>query len=305
MERVAALLRAVGAEVTTTGGHAPIRVSGHESLRAATHRLPVASAQLIGAAALAALSAEGETRIESPGPTRDHTERLLAWMGIQIERDDNVTRIVGPARPAPRSLRVAGDPSSAAAWLVAATIHRDADLTLEDVLLNPTRLAVVDVLRRMGAEIEVIPAESDGPEPTGDLRVRSAERLSAIEIRGNEVAELIDELPLLGVAMAVVEGRSELSEAAELRAKESDRISAVVAGLSAIGADVEERPHGWRVRRGTPREAEITTHGDHRVAIAFSIAALTGVADAVRLDDAACASVSYPTFWDDLAAVSA
>jgi 3-phosphoshikimate 1-carboxyvinyltransferase len=305
MERVASLLRAAGADVATTDGRAPLHISGRERLAAVTHHLPVASAQLIGAAALAALSADGETRIESPGPTRDHTERLLAWMGVDIERQGNVTTVVGPARPAPRSLSVAGDPSSAAAWLVAATIHRDADLVLEDVLLNPTRLKIVEVLRRMGAEIEIIPAESEGPEPTGDLRVRSAERLSPIEIRGDEVAELIDELPLLGVAMAAADGHSELRDAGELRVKESDRIGAVVAGLGAIGAEVEELPDGWRVRRGRPRETEIATHGDHRIAIAFAIAALAGVAETVRLDDAACASVSYPTFWNDLAAVSA
>jgi 3-phosphoshikimate 1-carboxyvinyltransferase len=305
MERVAALLRAAGADVTTTDGHAPLYISGRERLTAVTHHLPVASAQLVGAAALAALSADGETRIESPVPTRDHTERLLAWMGIDIERRGNVTSIVGPARPAPRSIKVAGDPSSAAAWLVAATIHPDANLVLEDVLLNPTRLKIVEVLRRMGAEIEIGASETDGPEPSGHLRVRSAEHLFPIEFRGDEVAELIDELPLLGVAMAAAEGQSELRDAGELRVKESDRIGAAVAGLSAIGADVEELGDGWRVRRGEPREAAITTHGDHRIAIAFTIAALAGVAAAVRLDDAACVSVSYPTFWDDLATVSA
>jgi len=305
MERVAALLRVAGADVTATDGHAPLRVTGRERLPAVIHKLPVASAQLIGAAALAALSAEGETRIESPGPTRDHTERLLAWMGVDIERQGTVTTIVGPARPAPRSLRVAGDPSSAASWLVAATIHPDADLTLEDVIVNRTRLAVVEVLRRMGATIDVHAAIDNGPEPTGDLRVRSAEHLSPVEIRGDEVAELIDELPLLGVAMAAADGHSELRDAGELRVKESDRIGAIVAGLSAIGGVVEELPDGWRVRRGKPREAEITTHGDHRIAIAFAIAAITGVAEKVRLDDAECASVSYPTFWGDLAAVSA
>jgi 3-phosphoshikimate 1-carboxyvinyltransferase len=305
MERVATLLRAAGAEATTTDGHAPIRVSGRPHLSAVRHRLPVASAQLIGAAALAALSADGETRIESPGPTRDHTERLLSWMGATIERTGHVTTVIGPTRLQARSLPVAGDPSSAAAWLVAATLHRDADVTLEDIILNPTRLAVVDVLRRMGANIEARPRETDGPEPIGDLRVRSADRLSAIEISGDEVPQLIDELPLLAVAMAAVDGHSELRDASELRVKESDRIGAVVAGLAAIGAEVEELPDGWRVSRGAPRNAEIATHGDHRIAIAFAVAALAAVAASARLDDADCASVSYPTFWNDLAAVRA
>ena len=305
MERVATVLRAAGAEVDTTDGRAPLRVQGRERLRAVTHRLPVASAQLIGAAALAAMSAEGETQIESPGPTRDHTERMLAAMGVPIERTGNVTTLTGPARPAPRSMAVAGDPSSAAAWLVAGTIHPDADLVIEDVLLNPTRLAVVEVLRRMGARIDVSPTETDGLEPTGDVRVRSVPHLAATTIAGDEVASLIDELPLLAIAMAAANGTSELRGAAELRVKESDRVSAVVAGLRAIGAEADELPDGWRVRRGTPREAEIATLGDHRIAIAFAIAALAGVAAAVRLDDAASTSVSYPTFWDDLAAVQA
>lgn len=304
MERVASMLRATGADVTTTDGHAPITLAGRARLAAVTHRLPVASAQLVGAASLAALAASGETRVEAPGPTRDHTERMLASAGVAIHRSGTVTTIEGPARPRPLSVTVPGDVSSAAPWLVAAAIHPDADVTLTGVGLNPTRTALVDLLRRMGSDIESTMAMSTGPEPVGDLRVRGGRPLSALSIGGAEVAGLIDELPLLGVLMAATEGTSELRDAGELRVKESDRIAATVAGLRAIGAEVEELPDGWRVTRGAPQEARVESRGDHRIAIAFAVAALAGVASSVELDDPECVGVSYPTFWSDLAAVS-
>lgn len=305
MERVATILRRAGADVTTSDGHAPVTLVGRDSLTATTHRLPVASAQLLGAAALAGLAATGETRIESPGPTRDHTERLLAFTGVPIERNGFTTTLMGPARPRPFSLRVPGDPSAASAWLVAGALHPGADLTLVGVGLNPTRLALVSLLRRMGAEIEMRITDDAPPEPVGEIRVRGSDPLRAVSLGGAEAAELIDELPLVAIAMAGCDGESELRDAGELRVKESDRIAAVVAGLHAIGANVAELPDGWRVRRGVPRDARVTTHADHRIAIAFAIAALTGVATGVELDDPDCAGVSYAGFWADLATVSA
>lgn len=305
MERVASILRAAGAEVTTSDGRAPMTVIGRDALSAVTHRLPVPSAQLIGAAAFAGLAAEGETRVESPGPTRDHTERLLGWTGVPIQREGWVTTLSGPARPQPFELEVPGDPSAASAWLVAAALHPDAEITVAGVGLNPTRLALLGLLRRMGAEVESRATGESGDEPIGEITVRGGHRLRGTNIHGHEVAELIDELPLVAVAMASCDETSELREAGELRVKEADRIAAVVAGLNAIGASVHELPDGWRVRRGTPRNARIATHGDHRIAIAFAIAALTGVATGVELDDPGCTSVSYPGFWDDLATVTA
>jgi 3-phosphoshikimate 1-carboxyvinyltransferase len=303
MERVASLLRAAGAEVTTADGHAPLTVVGREWLTAMTHRLPVASAQLLGAAALAALSADGETRIESPGPTRDHTERMLSAADVPVGQDGAVTTVRGPARPRPLSLTVPGDVSSAAPWLVAGALHPEAAITIAGVGLNPTRTALVGLLRRIGADVEARLSDGAGPEPVGELRVRGGQPLQPIRIGGAEVAALIDELPLIGVLMAATGG--ELRDASELRVKESDRIGAMVAGLRAIGASVEELPDGWRVSPGRPREARISTHGDHRIAIAFAVAALAGVALAVELDDSACVAVSYPTFWSDLATVAA
>ncbi|HEX2765323.1 MAG TPA: 3-phosphoshikimate 1-carboxyvinyltransferase [Candidatus Limnocylindria bacterium] len=305
MERVATLLRATGAAVATTNGRAPITVVGSERPKAVAHRIPVASAQLLGACALAALGAEGETTIEVPAEVRDHTERMLAATGVDIRRDGLVTSVRGPAHPRPMSLRVPGDPSSAAPWLVAGTLHPDADVTIVDVSLNPTRIALLDLMRRMGADVEATITDEHGPEPVGDLRVRGGAALTAVEIGGDEVAALIDELPLVAILMAAADGTSELRDASELRVKESDRIGATVAGLEAIGASVEELPDGWRVSRGLPRAGRVTTHGDHRIAIAFAVAALAGVASAVELDDPDCVAVSYPTFWGDVAEVSA
>ena len=188
---------------------------------------------------------------------------------------------------------------------MAAALHPDAQLAMVDIGLNPTRLALVGLLQRMGVEIETIVTEINGPEPVGHITVRGGNPLRAVTISGGEVAELIDELPLIAIAMASVENESEVTGASELRVKETDRIAAVVAGLESVGAEVEELPDGWRVRRGTPREARITTHGDHRIAIAFAIAAVTGVTSAVELDDPGCTAVSYPTFWEDLEAVTA
>jgi 3-phosphoshikimate 1-carboxyvinyltransferase len=221
-------------------------------------------------------------------------------MGVEIARREHVTTLNGPARPRARRLAVPADPSAATPWLVAAAIHPDADLVMRGVGLNPTRLAAVEVLREMGAQIGVAATATDGPEPVGDIRVQSGRPLRAIELSGTRVAELIDELPALAIAMAAADGTSVLRGASELRVKESDRIATTVTGLAAIGARVEELPDGWRVARGTARDASVRTHGDHRLAIAFAVAALTGVAGDVEIDDASCASVSYPSFWADL-----
>jgi len=299
MEALAALLRAMGAAVTTSEGHAPITVVGSSLLSAATHQLPVASAQLLGAAVLAGLAADGETTVSSPGPTRDHTERMLAAAGVAIRREGSVTAVEGPARPSPLRVSVPGDTSSASAWLVAAALHPDADVTITDVGLNPTRTSLLDILRRAGADVDATVRETRSGEPVGVIHARGGGRLAPVTIAGTDAAALIDELPLLGVLMAATGG--ELRDAAQLRVKESDRISTMVAGLSAMGASVEELPDVWRVTPGSPRDASMATQGDHRVAIAFAIAASAGVAASVTLDDPECVSISYPTFWSDLA----
>jgi 3-phosphoshikimate 1-carboxyvinyltransferase len=306
MERIAAPLREVGAEVRTSDGHAPLTISGRRPLTARHHQLPVASAQVLGCLTLAGLAADGTTSVTLPGPTRDHTERMLGWLGASVEREGLTTTVTGPSAYQTRDMTVPGDISSAAAWLVAAAIHPQASIRLDRVGLNPSRLAIIDVLREMGAAIEVKPepANRSGPEPAGTISLEGGRQLRAVDISGNRVADLIDELPLLSVAMASAEGESRVRGAGELRVKESDRISLVVENLAAIGARVEELRDGWTVSRGTSREAEIHTAGDHRIAIAFAIAALTGVSGEARIDDPACAAVSYPTFWKDMKALT-
>ncbi|MEZ4598064.1 MAG: 3-phosphoshikimate 1-carboxyvinyltransferase, partial [Chloroflexota bacterium] len=297
----------MGVTVDTTEGHAPIRLTGARPLRALAHRLPVASAQVLGAVTLAALAADGETTVVVPGPTRDHTERLLGWLGAPVSRDGLTTRVVGPAGFRARDIEVPGDVSSAAFWLAAAALHPDAELRIRDVGLNPSRLAIVDVLREMGAQVEVVPGDPTGPEPVGDLVVRGGARLRATRIEGARTADLIDELPMLAVVMAAADGVSEVRDAGELRVKESDRVALVVAGLRAIGADAEELPDGWRVtpRPGRPRPAHpvIETHGDHRIAMAFAIAAVSGVAEVMSATRPARRS-PYPAFWGDLATIA-
>ncbi len=311
MERVADPLRAMGADLVTTAGHAPIRVRGRRPLRSMHHELRVASAQVVGAISLAALAADGTTTIDTPAETRDHTERLLAWLGADVRREGKRTTIKGPTSMGARPLTVPGDLSSAAAWLVAGTLHPDAELLLADVSLNPTRTVIVDVLREMGADIDIVPhgdpMNGTSPEPSGDLIVRSAPRLRPISLEGGRVAALIDELPLLAVVMDAADGVSELRDAGELRVKESDRISRVVRHLLAMGVDAEELADGWRItgsRRTRPLPVEVETGGDHRIGIAFAVAALAGVCGEALIDDPACIDVSYPGFWDDLEAVS-
>jgi 3-phosphoshikimate 1-carboxyvinyltransferase len=307
MERIAGPLRAMGATIETTDGHAPLAISGRRPLAAMAHVLPVASAQVLGSIVLAGLAGDGTTTVSVPGPTRDHTERMLGWLGAPVRREGLTTIVDGPASVTARDMTAPGDISAAAAWLVAGALHPDASIRLAGVGLNPSRTAIIDVLREMGADIEIAPDPEDlaGPEPTGTITVRGGRDLHAIDITGDRVADLIDELPLLGVAMAGASGTSELRDAAELRLKESDRIDLVVSNLAACGADIEELPDGWRIRRGSPHAADIRTAGDHRIAMAFAVASLTGVAGEVRIDDPDCASVSYPGFWTDLEVLSA
>jgi len=308
MERVAEPLRAMGASVTTTDGHAPVIVDGGVPIRPGAHRLRVASAQVLGALVLAAVAADGVTRITTPAPTRDHTERLLAFLGARVVRTGPTTTVHGPALWDCRDIQVPADPSAAAFWLVAGALHPAADITLPLVGLNPTRIGVIRVLERMGARIEVTPAEVAGPEPAGRIRIRSGPRLRAVDLTAVEVADVIDELPVLAVAMAAAEGTSTVTGASELRVKESDRIALTVNGLQAIGVDAEELGDGWRVTGSPVRtgpsgtSVRITTGGDHRIAMAFAIADLVGVGQQdCDVDDPMCADISYPGFFDDLA----
>ncbi len=310
MARVAEPLRAMGAEIVLTEGRAPMTINGSRPLRATNHELSVASAQVVAAICFAALAADGTTTVSVPGVVRDHTERMLGALGADIERvvdgdGRTTTTIHGPRGLRSFALNVPGDFSSAAAWLVATSLHRDSDLTLVDIGLNPTRTALVNVLREMGTDITTRVTADNVGEPVGEIVVRGGQQLRAISLGADDVAPLIDELPLLAVAMAAANGTSEVRGAGELRVKESDRIAAIGAALRAAGANFEELEDGWRISRGTPREANVVTHGDHRIAMAMAVAAWTGVATSVELDAPECVAVSYPTFWIDARRVGA
>jgi len=298
MERVAAPLRAMGARVDTTDGHAPV-VIGAARLTAVEHRLEVASAQVKTALLLAGLQASGRTTVHEPRPSRDHTERMLAAMGLALERDGSKLQLDGPCVPTAVDVTVCGDASSAAFFAVAASIVAGSHVTIEDVCLNPTRTGFVELLRRMGASIHVDVRGERAGEPYGDLSVRAAS-LRAIEIGGADVPGAIDELPVLAVAAACASGHTVISGAGELRVKESDRIASVTSMLARLGIEVEERDDGMVIHGGRlGADALIETRADHRLVMSGAVAALAA-GGAVRLDDASPAAVSFPGFFESL-----
>ena len=298
MRRIVGPLRSMGARVDARddGEHAPLVVRGGE-LQGRVHSLPVASAQVKTALVLAGLQARGTTEIVSPGPSRDHTERILAALGAPVDVDDLTVRVRRGA-PSQFELEVPGDPSSAAFWCVAASITPGSELTIESVGLNPTRIGFVDVLRRMGASIETRVTGEELGEPVGDLLVRAAP-LGATAIAGDEIALVQDEVPVLAVAAAFADGVSQITDAAELRVKESDRVDSVAALLTALGVGVETSADGLAIRGGRPRAGRVDSRGDHRIALAGAVAghALDG---ATEVDGFGAASVSYPEFLADL-----
>lgn len=291
MERVAAPLRLMGADIKTTDGKPPVRVGGRP-LKGVRYRLPVASAQVKSAVLLAGLYAEGETVVEDPFATRDHTERMLAFLGHP-----------GPLR-SDKAMTVPGDPSSAAFFAAAAALVPGSRLTLTRVLLNPARLGFFEAIKEMGARVSWEKGGVHAREAVGDVLVDHGP-LKALRLGAERVPGLVDEVPLLAVLCAFAEGESRLEGLAELRHKESDRLAGTAASLKALGAEarvdgdalVVSGPARWRGGR-------VETHGDHRIAMAFAVAALGG-AGPVELSDAACAAVSYPAFFSDLEAAGA
>jgi 3-phosphoshikimate 1-carboxyvinyltransferase len=297
VERVAAPLRAMGARIATSDGRPPLTIDGG-TLRAAEHTLTVASAQVKTAILLAGLQADGRTSVTEPSPSRDHTERLLPCFGAPV-RIDGTTVSIERARLAPFDMTVPGDPSSAAFLVVAALVVRDARVRLDGVLLNPSRVAFLDVLRRMGATIRV-GIESDAPEPVGWIEAETSS-LRGTAIGADEIPALIDELPILAVAGALAAGTFSITGAAELRVKESDRIAAIVEGLAAMGARVQEQSDGLTIEGGTPLHgASVRSRGDHRIAMALAIAGHAAASGDTHIEDAGCAAVSFPEFYSVL-----
>ncbi|MGC8635135.1 MAG: 3-phosphoshikimate 1-carboxyvinyltransferase [Candidatus Limnocylindrales bacterium] len=291
----------------------PVTIVGRSPLSAIAYRMPVPSAQVKSAILLAGLSSEGTVEVREAVGTRDHTERMLRARGVDVRTasadGEWVVRMEGGATLQPRDERVPGDISAAAFWLVAGAAHPDASLTLESVGLNPTRRAIVDLLRRMGAQIREEPQKTDGAEPMATLTVSTSE-LRAIDLGPEEVARAIDEIPALCVAAACAHGTTHIRGAGELRRKESDRIAGIASGLAAFGARVDVTGDDLAIRGAADRPAfglsgaAVHTLGDHRLAMAFAIAGLLARGETI-LDDAGSAAVSYPGFFTDLERVRA
>jgi 3-phosphoshikimate 1-carboxyvinyltransferase len=297
MERVAVPLRAMGARVLTTDGRPPLTILGGP-LRGVRFALEVPSAQVKTAVLLAGVQAEGETTVVEPAPSRDHTERLLPVFGAPVRREGGALAVAGgrPLRAA--QVTVPGDVSSAAFLVVAALIRPDSEVRIDGVLLNPLRTAYLDVLREMGAAIETGLVRED-PEPVGWIAARSS-RMRGTVVPAATLPALIDEVPILAVAAAHAQGTFSVTGAAELRTKESDRIAALREGLERMGADVREEHDGFTIRGGGPlRGAAVRSHGDHRIAMALAVAAL-GATGETEIEDADCAAVSFPAFYDAL-----
>jgi 3-phosphoshikimate 1-carboxyvinyltransferase len=297
VERVAGPLRSMGAEARSTDGKPPLTLRGG-ALHGIDCTLPVPSAQVKSAVLLAGLRASGITTVSEPSPSRDHTERLLPAFGVTLQRNGLSVSLQGGQRMRPVTMTVPGDVSSAAFLVVAALICPDSEVRIEGVLLNPLRTAFLDVLRAMGGKIET-GLTSESPEPVGWITARSS-KLTGTSVGADIVPALIDEVPALAVAAACAQGEFTLSGAKELRVKESDRISALHEGLTRLGADVEERPDGLRIRGGRPLHgAAVRAHSDHRIAMALSIAALVAEGE-TTIEGADAAAVSFPEFYERL-----
>ncbi len=295
MRRVTEPLAAMGAGIETSdGGTPPLRISGGRRLQGITYQMPMASAQLKSSLLLAGLYAEGSTCVVEPGPSRDHTERMLQGFGYSVEREDDRVCLQGGGTLQAMHIEVPGDISSAAFFMVGAAISEGSEILLQNVGINPTRTGVIEILRQMGADIELENERSAGAEPVADIRVRGA-RLRGTEIREQQVPLAIDEFPVLFVAAACAQGETVLTGARELRVKESDRIQVMADGLLQLGIDVRPTEDGIVIQGGELQGGTVDSHGDHRVAMAFAMAALRAAAPVV-INDCANVKTSFPGF---------
>jgi 3-phosphoshikimate 1-carboxyvinyltransferase len=298
MQRVIAPLTAMGAQIASENGRPPLRITGAD-LEAIDYEMPVASAQVKTCLLFAGLFADGETRIVEPLRTRDHGEVALTSFGAHLDRHKNEVRLRGGQRLRGLEARVPGDISSAAFFLCAAALFPNSQLTVTSLLMNPTRARLLDILMQMGLRISVTQLEETHGELVGTLQVQGGKLKGAL-IAGADSAALIDEIPVLA-AIAPYTGQGiEVRDAKELRVKESDRIAAIAANLRALGAQVEEKEDGLKIPGGqTLHGAELESFGDHRIAMAFSIAALRAQGETL-MRGSECAAISYPKFFDTL-----
>jgi len=295
MGRVIEPLRAMGAAIDSAdGGRAPLRIHGGQALAAIDYHMPVASAQVKSCLLLAGLYARGETVVHEPAPTRDHSERMLRGFGCRVDSRDGEIRIAGGQRLTACDIDVPADISSAAFFMVAASIAEGGRIRLRHVGINPTRTGVIDILRLMGADIEIENPREVGGEPVADISVRGA-RLRGIDIPRRLVPLAIDEFPVLFVAAACADGVTRLSGAEELRVKESDRIQVMADGLQTLGIACEAQADGIVIEGGRLGGGEVDSHGDHRIAMAFSVASLAA-SGAIGIADCANVNTSFPGF---------
>jgi 3-phosphoshikimate 1-carboxyvinyltransferase len=295
MERVTRPLISMGAHVgTSEGGRPPLRIAGGSEMKAIDYVLPMASAQVKSCILLAGLYANGRTCVTEPAPTRDHTERMLNAFGCAVEKSGATVCINGPATLRACDIDVPADISSAAFFMVGASIAAGSDILLEHVGINPTRTGVIDILRLMGAEIELLNQAEVGGEPVADIRVRSS-RLQGINIPAELVPLAIDEFPVIFVAAACAEGTTVVTGAEELRVKESDRIQVMADGLQALGVNAVATADGMIIEGGAINGGQVHSHDDHRIAMAFSMAALCANGT-INIDDCDNVNTSFPDF---------
>ncbi len=303
MKRVVGPLTQMGARITgRQGGElAPLAIQGTE-LQPTTYHSPVASAQVKSALLLAGLSVDGETTVYEPSLSRDHSERMLSWFGADLKPFDGGVTIMGRPRLQAREVQVPGDISSAAFFMVAGLVTPDSELLIRNVGVNPSRSGIIDILQAMGGQIELIDERNPSGEPIADILVKSS-RLQGIEIGGDLIPRAIDEFPVISIAAALAEGTTIIKDARELRVKETDRIAAMVDGLTVLGADVEAQEDGMIINGCEQLQGgQVVSHGDHRIAMSFAVAALNS-SGPVTIEDTECTETSFPGFWELLTSV--
>lgn len=295
MKRVAKPLAAMGAKIETVGeGTPPMRIKGGQALQGIHYEMPVASAQVKSALLFAGLYAQAKTCVTEPAPTRDHTERMLKGFGYSVERRGSTVCVKSGGKLTATAIDVPADISSAAFFMVGASIAAGSDIVLEHVGINPTRTGIIDILRLMGADLQVQNQKEVGGEPVADIRVRAA-TLKGIQVPPELVPLAIDEFPVLFIAAACAQGETVVTGAEELRVKESDRIQVMADGLVALGIDARPTADGMTIQGGKIGSGRINSCGDHRIAMAFAMAALRANGPIV-IDDCANVATSFPGF---------
>lgn len=297
MKRVTDPLTEMGANVTTAeGGKPPLKISGNQSLNSFSYQMPMASAQVKSCCLLAGMYAQGKTCVTEPAVTRDHTERMLKAFGCEVEVNNSTACVTGPAKLIAADIDVPADISSAAFFMVGASIAENSDIVLQHVGVNPTRTGVIDILKLMGADITLLNQQEVGGEPVADIRIKSA-KLKGIHVPESLVPLAIDEFPVLFVAAACADGQTVVTGAEELRVKESDRIQVMADGLQALGVDAVATDDGMIINGGEITGGTVHSQDDHRIAMAFAMAALCASGD-IHIEDCDNVNTSFPGFAD-------